>query len=412
MPDLAAEHFRVIRDIEGRLHLVVPDETDDALLDALNETLIARLQHFAGSSRPAVRAGDTLTGEALLSEPVLIQIVDGFPCRVIERRAMGSDWIVQPDDNSSDDSKRFVFFSLKGGVGRSTALALWARHLCQQGKTVLVIDLDLEAPGLGAQLLESTGKPQYGIADWLVHDLVGANTAELPSQMCRQSPVADVGLWVAPAFGAKTDLNRENVIAKLARAYLDKQDDDGLVSYASRLKIMVKALELEYQPDVVLIDSRAGLHETVAAPLLHLNAEVLCFAVDMPVTWQGYKYLFSHLAQLAQTSITLGLATSWRDRIQMVSARALPGTRAEFIANAYSLWVDTLYDEQEPEDGDVFSFDERNESAPHYPIVIPRSDLFERFDPVKQLNELSESQINETFGAFFKAMWQRLESTQ
>src|SRR5690606_13572652 len=133
--------------------------------------------------QPAIRMIDTLTGDELWQEPVLIQVTDGFPARVIERRAMGGDWVVQPAANIRTHPQRFVFFSLKGGVGRSTALALWARHLCQQGKTVLVIDMDLEAPGLGAQLLESTDKPQYGIADWLVHDLVGADTSEWPPQM-------------------------------------------------------------------------------------------------------------------------------------------------------------------------------------------------------------------------------------
>jgi MinD-like ATPase involved in chromosome partitioning or flagellar assembly len=40
------------------------------------------------------------------------------------------------------------FYSFKGGVGRSMALANVAALLCRSGKSVLVVDWDLEAPGL------------------------------------------------------------------------------------------------------------------------------------------------------------------------------------------------------------------------------------------------------------------------
>jgi hypothetical protein len=42
----------------------------------------------------------------------------------------------------------FTFYSFKGGVGRSMALANVAELLYQRGLNVLMIDFDLEAPGL------------------------------------------------------------------------------------------------------------------------------------------------------------------------------------------------------------------------------------------------------------------------
>lgn len=42
----------------------------------------------------------------------------------------------------------YTFYSFKGGVGRSMALANTAELLCSRGVDVLVIDFDLEAPGL------------------------------------------------------------------------------------------------------------------------------------------------------------------------------------------------------------------------------------------------------------------------
>jgi len=47
------------------------------------------------------------------------------------------------------NSGRIVtFYSYKGGTGRSMALANFAWILAASGKKVLVIDWDLEAPGL------------------------------------------------------------------------------------------------------------------------------------------------------------------------------------------------------------------------------------------------------------------------
>lgn len=41
-----------------------------------------------------------------------------------------------------------TFFSYKGGVGRTTSLALTASYLARQGKKIFVVDCDFEAPGL------------------------------------------------------------------------------------------------------------------------------------------------------------------------------------------------------------------------------------------------------------------------
>ncbi|HYE71696.1 MAG TPA: P-loop NTPase, partial [Blastocatellia bacterium] len=42
----------------------------------------------------------------------------------------------------------YTFYSYKGGVGRSMALANVAEWLYRQGLRVVIIDWDLEAPGL------------------------------------------------------------------------------------------------------------------------------------------------------------------------------------------------------------------------------------------------------------------------
>src|ERR1039458_6563832 len=47
----------------------------------------------------------------------------------------------------------FTFYSFKGGVGRSMALLNTAYTLAGRGRHVLIMDMDLEAPGISSFLL-------------------------------------------------------------------------------------------------------------------------------------------------------------------------------------------------------------------------------------------------------------------
>ena len=76
-----------------------------------------------------------------------------------------------PDPNRTD--KRFTLYSVKGGVGRSTTVAVLARHLAAGGERLLAVDLDLESPGLSSALIEPEARPACGVTEWFVEDLVG-----------------------------------------------------------------------------------------------------------------------------------------------------------------------------------------------------------------------------------------------
>ena len=402
--------LRVVRDMHARLYLTVPDNWSDDTIDALRPRLHEALGPYSpGLVSSVAKCSDTLAGEALYHEPSLVQWVGDVGVHIVERRAMGQDWVIQPRAGGVGHAPRFVFHSLKGGVGRSTAMMLWGRELVRQGRTVLLVDLDLEAPGLGAHALSVESRPNYGVLDWLVEDLVGNAFPDLPAEMVAESTLVDrPGMWVVPAMGRCAMEHAETALAKLARAYLEGEDGDG---FATRLGRMVSLLEEQVQPDVVLIDSRAGLHETVAATLLHLDAEVFFFAVDVPATWEGYRYLFAHLAQLASVRGAGPVEVDWRSRLHMVHARSSmrPEDKRRFASSAYGVWVDTLYDAQPPDaaaddEGSAFTFDEHDPEAPHWPLAILRSDQFEAFNPMEQLEDLGEHAVREVFGKFFMGL--------
>ena len=417
LPDEPPEHLRFVRDILGVLHVIVPDTVGDETLATLQQRLLSELEAYAPGRLSARRVSDTLGGPALLDEAALVSWVKDFPAYLIDRRAVGQDWVLQPH-MATDEARvpRLVFYSLKGGVGRSTALALWARHRALRGGTVLVVDLDLEAPGLGAQLLSPERLPAYGVTDWLAQDLVAPETAALIDRMCAESPLADAGLLVVPAFGTSTDRHPDQLMAKLARAYLEKDTQEGTQGFAQRLSQLLQALEGRYQPDLILIDSRAGLHETVAANLLHLGAEVLCFAVDTPATWQGYRYLFGHLKQLARSSRSHRSSGApsgdlrWREHFKMVNARAGREIEPAFIGRSFELWTDTLYDAIGAADEETaFSFDLNDDAAPHFPLTITRDNQFERLDLMRDVDQFSAGAIETVFGSLFSALDEQVE---
>jgi len=91
---------------------------------------------------------------------------------LVDRRVTGGDWLRAPYPPTSLPV-RIAFASLKGGVGRSTALCVIAAHLAARGRRVLAIDLDLEAPGLGNMLLPDETLPDFGLLDWLAERSVG-----------------------------------------------------------------------------------------------------------------------------------------------------------------------------------------------------------------------------------------------
>ena len=67
------------------------------------------------------------------------------------------------------------FYSYKGGVGRTFALANVATTLARWGYRVLCVDWDLEAPGLSNYFGRWLTQPQHGLLD-LVEDIAAGHS--------------------------------------------------------------------------------------------------------------------------------------------------------------------------------------------------------------------------------------------
>ncbi len=384
----------LVRDFYGRIRIVLPIKAPTST-HKKHENLAAQfcqaLGHF--SPQPVFLYRDELfDSDAIFKSPDKINISKNPHIDLLDHQLTGQDWLRQPIANKTD-IQRVTLFGIKGGVGRSTALAVWAWYLAQQGKRVLILDLDLESPGVGPTLLPKSDAPDFGIIDWLVEEAVEQADESLLRELVGTSPLSGIGeIRIVPASGTQ----EKDYIAKLSRAYMDLSDAD----FAERLSRLLYALEKQEKPDIVLLDSRAGIHDIAAITITRLNAYALLFAINTPQTWGAYRLLFQHWQRwhpnLAQ----------FRDNLKIVASMVPEIDRANYLEgcrqSAYDLFADTLYEETSNEDEDEFNFDEKAIDAPHYPLKFYWHRAFQEFDPVSNSEIFNENSVLEAYGSFLK----------
>jgi hypothetical protein len=373
----------VNRDLNGRVRLFL-----DANLEPIGEgEQLQKLQDIAHAiqSNLSPHVGDPVQIldfkddlldliENSITYPLSDQLGNVLPrVYVVDRLAQEATWETISDQGDVARVPRVVFYSIKGGVGRSTALAACAWSLAASGQRVLVLDLDLESPGLSTSLLPQSRQPAYGITDWLVEDLVGNGDAVFDQMHASVSTQQRGELIVVPSHGFEP----VEYVSKLGRVWMPGFTAEGhRQNWSERLQRLILALEQKHQPSIVLIDSRAGIDEVASACVTDLAARrIYLFAVDSLQTWQGYRMLFDHWR-------LHGVAPIIRERLQVVGAliptwgdQAFQNATIKLRGNAYLAFSQSLYDEDSASDvvtlaDEPFNFDLPDIDAPHSPCGI------------------------------------------
>jgi cellulose biosynthesis protein BcsQ len=169
-----------------------------------------------------------------------------------------------------------TFYSFKGGVGRSMALLHTAQVIASLGRNVLIMDMDLEAPGITYMLPDDKGKPEstLGFVN-IIYDLLSQGRtapynhqdhAEAVRYYSRElrlpESLAEEGagrLWLMPAGRMDADYER----------LLNKIDLRGLYAEGkgrpilAHIRNVIERAKINDQPlfDYVLIDSRTGFSD-------------------------------------------------------------------------------------------------------------------------------------------------------
>lgn len=268
------------------------------------------------------------------------------------------------------------FYSFKGGLGRTTALAAFAIQRARQGEEVLVVDLDLGAPGVGALLAPESPVPQarWGVVDYLLEQPV-LSAAGLPIDLadyyhiCARRGVAEQGvIRVIPAGF----LDR-NYLGKLARLDMEPPQD---AETGHPLANLLRQVREELKPDWILLDSRAGLSEAAGFALggvAHLN---ILFGTTSEQSWQGLAIAIEQLGakrlRLKQPQAPCLLVQGMAPDIGDSKAQA----RQQFRAQADWAFQEHYYaaDVSGERDESVWYLsDMDSREAPHIPVRLPYS---------------------------------------
>lgn len=412
----------VLRDSTGRLAFFAATELDVEVAERLSGSLRDALAHYARTDRTVAGIGEFGVSE-ILADPSMLQVnVDGCSIRLVDRRLVGADWLRAPAAVAAPP-QRFVFASLKGGVGRSTALSVAAAHLASHGRRILAIDLDMESPGLGAMLLDHGTLPEFGLIDALAENGLAPLDDAFMADLIGPSSLTDRGkIDVIPAFGARSVANPGDILAKIARAYTENIRPDGTVAtILDQVRELVDRLADPTRYDAILLDARAGLHETTAASVLGLGAEVFLFGLNEPQTFQGYAAMLAHVARFINKNEP---TPEWVDRITMVQGRT-PDIQSHigFVEKCRSLFADVGITPRTVSSSDIVRlpaepfnnvpWDEevRDEdlglddySGLREPLAILEDDRFRLFHPGSKRDLLSEGVYRSSFGIFLDRM--------
>lgn len=403
----------LIRDLRGVFRLLVEpaDGVELKSLDDLRKRLSSDLGVFWSDEiwfvEPDASTAEKAVYEKVWTESRVLDVADSHEIRELERYLSKDAWFGKPLNPPwplNDRTPPIIsFFSFKGGVGRTTALASVAIQLARAGKRVCVVDLDLEAPGIGICFPMLNGGPEYGTLDYILEiDL--ARDANTPIEeyvgTCDDTKIIGkqgAHIHVVPA-GALND----DYLEKLAR--VDYRGLSTVGDKESPLHRLFSSLKRKYDIEYFLVDARSGLHDIGGLTLngfCHLD---VLFGIENAQSWDGLALVVSHVGRmrverdLAQQNcaIVYAMAPSRGDEDREEKMRV-------FLEKSYDVFSRNFYHEV-PDNGvpgddewPLPSVDEGDQ--PHHPIVLGFNSEIRRAGSVAQIAEtLTEGDFKELLG--------------
>lgn len=187
-------------------------------------------------------------------------------------------------------SKRVCFYSFKGGVGRTTAVVMSAIELARQGKKIVIVDFDLEAPGI-ASLFPEESMSQYGLLDFLLESNVYDSEIKIDEYIYSVGDYCNVDkmggeIYVMPAYGKVTKNNADLYRKGIMRFDLDTPAYEKEITPVDNLLSMVDRF---LDPDFIFIDTRSGIHQIGGMTLTRYTDLALLFFYGSPQNTAGMK---------------------------------------------------------------------------------------------------------------------------
>ena len=196
-----------------------------------------------------------------------------------------------------------TFYSFKGGVGRTSALVNVAVELATQGRRVLIVDFDLEAPGVDTfnlprppQRVSAEDDPLLGVVDYVTTYIATGEAPDLARYIYQSAGIGTNGgaLWIMPAGKQdRTYAERLNSID-----WLDLYErHDGFLMFED-VKAQCKVL---LDPDYILVDSRTGHTDIAGICTRQLPNAVVAFFFPNEQNVRGLERIVQGIRREAHT---------------------------------------------------------------------------------------------------------------
>lgn len=157
--------------------------------------------------------------------------------------------------------KVVTFYSYKGGVGRTLAATNFAVYLAKLGLKVVIMDFDLEAPGVDSKFPNfKLPENQAGLIDYILRfQREGSSPGPVDEILC-SIPISCAGQDVSLGLIPAGDYLAPDYPVKLneldwTRIYSDQRD--GVAFF----QLFLERIKQEICPEILVIDSRTGFSE-------------------------------------------------------------------------------------------------------------------------------------------------------
>ena len=318
--------------------------------------------------------------------------------RVLERRLGKTGWFEAPTEppwaapgkkvRGKKQPAVALFYSFKGGAGRSTALAATALQLAAEGERVAVVDADLDAPGVGSLLAGRDGvTASSGVADYLLEHRVADDGNALDISDYHHRHVTDSSASAGEIFVFPAGTFDDRYVEKLARIDYGTPPSGAVHPFVALLKQIRRDLE----PGWILVDARAGLGEVsgfLTGGLCHLHVLLGTLA---DASWRGLECILDRIGGkrvradkpqaeclLAAAMVPRTVERQFDELVERFTDRAREAFSRHYYADAAELAsADEFWTLDDLEDTD----------APHVPVALPYD---ERLATFRDLSEVAE----------------------
>lgn len=218
---------------------------------------------------------------------------------LIERHLQFSNWFKENALEKMEHSAKIITgYSYKGGMGRSTLIAMLAIKSALEGKNVVVLDFDFEAPGISNMFIDfEKEKYSEGVLDYIIEKPILKeklnikdfcikvnNKVTLPISEKKINLVGDIRIFPASNMADEYQENYMQKISRINFSSFNKDNDNVLME-------LINEIDKSIKPDIIFIDSRTGITDIGGISLNSLSDINICIFSNDKQNIEGMKIL-------------------------------------------------------------------------------------------------------------------------